>query len=223
MKKWIAIALAAAAFSVFVRDTPPAFAQQGQDITLPAPQTRGGMPLMEALAQRRSAREFSPRELPSQMLSDLLWAAAGINRPDSGKRTAPTARNMQEIEVYAVLPGGAYCYDPQAHALRFVAAGDLRPLTGMQPFVAAAPLNLVYVADLSKMGDVSPEGQTLYSGTDTGFISENVYLFAASAGLATVVRGSVEREALTKALALGADRKIVLTQTVGYPAAPQEE
>jgi SagB-type dehydrogenase family enzyme len=188
-----------------------------QDIVLPAPSMAGGKPLMQALKERASSRSFSPKNLPLQVLSDLLWAAFGINRPDSGKRTAPSAMNWQEIEVYAVMEDGVYLYDAPANRLRAVVKGDLRKLAGTQGFVARVPLNLVYVADMKKISGASTENQALYSAADTGFISQNVYLFCASEGLATVVRGSLDRESLSKALKLPPQKKIMLAQTVGYP------
>lgn len=211
---WLSVMVLFAGATVQAADT--------SDITLPAPRMEGGKPLMEALKARHSSRDFTDQKLPDQVLADLLWAAAGINRPDSGKRTAPSARDWQEVEVYAVTEAGAYRYDAKANTLRAVVPGDLRKLTGNQSFVALAPLNLVYVADLSRMKDAKPDDQALYTGADTGFISQNVYLFCASEGLATVVRGSVERQALAKALQLTEHQRIVLAQTVGY-AAPQEK
>lgn len=187
------------------------------DITLSTPCTNGGKPLMEALKERQSVRSFSTKKLPLQVLSDLLWAAFGINRSDSGKRTAPSARNWQEVDIYVTLEDGVYLYDAQANTLRAIAKGDLRKLTGTQSFVASAPLNLVYVADITRMKGVSPEDQALYSGADVGFISQNVYLFCASAGLSTVVRGSIDRDALGKTLNFPEQKKIILAQTVGYP------
>jgi len=185
-------------------------------IKLPPPQMEGGMPLMQALKARHSSREFSARPLPVQVLSNLLWAATGVNRPESIHRTAPTAKNMREVSVYVATADGTYVFDPDAHALRRVLERDIRALTGTQDFVRNAPLNLVYVADLSRM-NTSEEDKHFYSATDTGFIAENVYLFCASAGLATVVRASVDRKALAAALGLAAHQKITLTQTVGYP------
>jgi SagB-type dehydrogenase family enzyme len=186
-------------------------------VELPAPQTAGGMPLMQALSHRQSTREFSGKALPLQTLSDLLWAAAGVNRANSGKRTAPSARDWREIEVYVATAEGAYRYDSRAHALRRVVARDVRALTGTQGFVATAPVNLVFVADHERMHGVSPADRDLYLGADTGFIAQNVYLYCASAGLATVVRGSVDRDALSKALGLGPQQQITLAQSVGYP------
>ena len=191
-------------------------AEDLKSIALPAPRTEGGMPLMQALKERQSLREFSDRQLEPQMLADLLWAAFGISRPD-GKRTAPTARNMQEIDVYVATAEGLYLYDAAANALKAVMAGDMRAATGKQPFVGQAPVELVFVADYAKMGAIDAASKEFYAATDTGFISQNIYLYSASAGLATVVRGWVDRPALEKAMKLRADQKVVLAQTVGYP------
>lgn len=190
-------------------------AQELKPVILPAPQTDGGRPLMQALKERKSTREFSGEKLPAQVLANLLWAGFGVNRPD-GRRTAPSAMNWQEIEIYVVTVDGAYVYDASKNRLEPVAKEDLRNLAGTQPFVATAPVNLVYVADLTKVGG-DADGKELYTGADTGFIAQNVYLYCASEGLATVVRASVDREALGKALKLKATQKIVLAQTVGYP------
>jgi SagB-type dehydrogenase family enzyme len=187
------------------------------DISLPTPHMQGGKPLMQVLKDRQSSRSFGTKKLSMQTVSDLLWAAFGINRPDSGKRTAPSTRNWQEIDVYAVMENGAYLYDAKANTLKLVVKGDIRNMTGSQPFVASAPLNLVYVADVMKMKNASPSDITLYSGADVGFISQNVYLFCASEGLATVVRGLVDRDVCAKALNLSGQKKVVLAQTVGYP------
>lgn len=176
----------------------------------------GGMPLMEALKARQTQREYSSEKLSEQMLSNLLWAAFGINRPDSGKRTAPSAMNMQEISIYVATADGLYLYDAKENALIPIFSEDIRAATGPQPFVKDAPVNLVFVADFAKMRG-SEENKVFYSATDTGFISQNVYLFCASEGLATVVRGYVERDKLAEVMKLRGDQKIVLAQTVGYP------
>jgi len=193
-------------------------AQETGAIRLPPPETVGGMPLMQALKARHSTREFGSQPLPPQVLSNLLWAASGVNRPDTGQRTAPSAHDWREIDVYAVTADGAFRYDPPTHSLIKVATGDLRHLTGVQDFVATAPLNLVYVADLDRMSGASAEDKAFYSATDTGFIAQNVYLYCASAGLRVVVRGLVDRAALGVALGLGKHQRIILAQTVGYPA-----
>ncbi len=190
-------------------------AQSQQTISLPAPQTGGGKPLMQALKDRETNRTFAERKFSQQLLSNLLWAACGINRPDSGKRTAPTAMNRQEIDVYVAMEQGLYLYDAKKHSLNLVVRKDLREMTGKQPFVKKAPVNLVYVADYSRMGGNETE-KLFYSGTDTGFVSQNVYLFCASEGLATVVRGYVDRDRLAKEMNLKSSQKITLAQTVGY-------
>ena len=169
---------------------------------------------MQALQQRASQREFAPDPLSPQVLSNLLWAAWGINRPDSGRRTAPSAMNRQEMDVYVAVAAGVYVYDAKNLRLAPVVQGDLRALTGMQSYVATAPVNLIYV---SRAGGGSAEEQALNGGIQAGLISQNVYLFCASEGLATVVRGSVNRDALAKALQLPAGQKIIVAQTVGYP------
>ena len=172
---------------------------------------------MQALQERKSTREFSSGELPSQVLSDLLWAAYGINRPETGQRTAPSAKNMQEIDIYVAKADGLYLYDAKAAMLIPILAQDVRSLTGTQPFVREAALNLIFVADFLKMGALSMQQREFYAATDTGFISENVYLFCASAGLGTVVRHWIEQPALAKAIKLKSHQKIILAQTVGYP------
>jgi SagB-type dehydrogenase family enzyme len=191
-------------------------AQELQPVQLPKPQTDGGKPLMQVLRERKSVRAFSSQDLSEQTLSNLLWAACGINRPD-GRRTAPSAMNRQEIDIYVVTAKGAWLYDAKEHLLKPVAAGDLRTLAGTQEWVKEAPVNLVYVADTAKMGGGDEEARTLYSGADVGFIAQNVYLYCASEELATVVRASVDRPALSKALGLRPEQKIILAQTVGHP------
>jgi SagB-type dehydrogenase family enzyme len=192
-------------------------AQELKPIELPAPQTSGGMPLMAALKARHTARDFKPDPLPPPVLSNLLWAAFGINRPESGKRTAPSAMNWQDIDIYVFLPDGVYIYDAKANRLNPVLGGDFRAAAGTQDFVKDAPLNLAYISDLAKTGNASPADRDLYTAVDAGVIVQNVYLFCASEGLATVVRGSVDRPALAKVLKLRPDQHIIVAQTVGYP------
>jgi len=194
-----------------------ASAQELKPIQLPKPQMDGGKPLMQALKERKTTRAFSPEKLPVQTLGNLLWAAFGVNRPESGQRTAPSAMNRQEIDIYVAMADGLYLYDAKENTLQPVLAQDLRAATGMQPFVTNAPVELIYVADYSRMGRGSDEDKNLYSAADTGFIGQNVYLFCASEGLATVVRGSVDRPALAKAMKLRPEQRIILAQTVGYP------
>ena len=191
----------------------------GQDlkpVPLPRPQTNIGRPLMQTLKDRRSTRSFSPKKLPAQEMSNLLWAAFGVNRPDSGKRTAPSAMNWQETAIYVATAEGVYIYDAKANELNPILHEDVRALTGTQAFVKDAPVDLVYVADLAKTRASSAE-RDMFVAADAGFIAQNVYLFCASEGLATVVRGSIDRPALAKTLRLRPDQKIILAQTVGYP------
>ncbi len=188
-----------------------------KQIILQKPQMFGGKPLMQALRDRRSGRSFSSRRLPDRVLSNLLWAAFGVNRPSSGKRTAPSALNRQEIDVYLALPEGLYLYDAKKHALELVIAGDIRALAGKQDFVKDAPLNLIYVADLAKMEGGSGSDTLLYSCIDAGHISQNVYLYCASEGLSTVVRAYIDYNTLAKAMKLKKSQRIIVAQTVGYP------
>jgi SagB-type dehydrogenase family enzyme len=172
---------------------------------------------MQALQDRSSSREFAPDKLPVEVLSNLFWAAFGINRPENEHRTAPSAQNMQEIDLYAATADGLYKYEPRTHQLVFILKEDLRAATGQQPYVAQAPLNIVYVADYSRMSKVSSDERDFYAAADTGFIGQNVYLYCASEGLATVVRASIDRPALSKAMKLRSEQKITLAQSVGYP------
>jgi SagB-type dehydrogenase family enzyme len=188
-----------------------------QDISLPEPQKTGGKPLMEALNDRQSHREFSERELDLQTLSNLLWAAFGYNRMEEKKRTAPTSRNYQEIEVYVTLPSGLYVYDALENKLDIKHGRDIRANTGLQDFVANAPLNLIYVANQAKVQDPHSDRQLRASHTNSGFIAQNVYLYCASAGLVAVVRAWFDEDDLKKAMELDENMKIILTQTVGYP------
>jgi len=188
-----------------------------KSVQLLKPQMEGGMPLMRALKDRASSRAFSAEKLPAQELSNILWAAFGVNRPESGKRTAPSAMNWQEIDIYVSTAEGLYLYDAEAHALELIMAKDIRGLTGGQEFVKDVPVNLIYVADYSRISEMTEERKAFYSAADTGFISQNVYLYCASEGLATVVRGLVDRTALGKAMELRPDQKVVFAQSVGYP------
>jgi SagB-type dehydrogenase family enzyme len=187
-------------------------------LVLPEPERAGGMPLLAALVARKSAREFRPDPLPLPVLSTLLWAADGINRPEAHGRTAPSALNAQEIAVYVALPSGVYVYEPSAHVLNLVRGVDARRVTGYQEFVDEAPLELIFVADLSRHRLVPSELRGTYAAVSAGAICQNVYLYCASAGLATVARGWFDRDALAKALALNPGQHIVLAQTVGYPS-----
>jgi len=191
-------------------------AKEQKAISLPPPRQEGGMPLMHALKLRRSTREYSDRPLPQQMLSDLLWAAFGINRP-SGDRTAPYWRHIMVIDIYAAMADGVWLYDPRAHALQPHLAVDIRAGTGLQDFVGTAPLNLVYVAHGERMTDISPEDRRLYASVDTGFIGQSVYLYCASEGLVTVFRGAVDYAKLDTLMRLPKQQFVTFAQSVGFP------
>jgi len=188
-----------------------------QDVrVLPAPRKELGKPLMQALQLRRSIRAYSQRSLSEQVLSDLLWAAYGINRP-SGERTAPYWRHVMVIDVYAAMADGVWLYDPKQHSLRQHLGVDIRGQTGTQDFVSTAPLNLVYVVHGERMGNIEPEARRLYGSVDAAFAGQNVYLYCASEGLATVFRGAVDYENLARAMRLGEGQFVAFAQTVGYP------
>jgi nitroreductase len=193
-------------------------AQEPKPFDLPPPRSEGGQPLTTALKLRRSTHEYSDRPLPVQALSDLLWAAFGVNRP-SGDRTAPYWRHIMVMDIYVAMADGVWLYEPKAHTLLPHLKDDIRAQTGLQDFVATAPLNLVYVAHGERMTDVSSEERRLYASVDTGFIGQNVYLFCASEGLATVFRGAVDYPKLSRILQLPDQQFVTFAQTVGYPRA----
>ena len=190
---------------------------QSQSINLPEPQKTGGKPLFEALALRQTSRSFAEKELDLQTLSNLLWSANGINRPEDELHTAPSAVNWQEIDIYVSLATGVYVYNAKENTLEHYMDGDIREATGKQPFVKDAPVNLIYVADFTRMGDREDSIKHWYSAADAAFIAQNVYLFSASESLATVVRGAVDKEELKKVLTLPEHKHVVLCQSVGFP------
>ena len=194
-----------------------AVAEDLKPVKLPEPQLTIGKPLMEVLKARKTSRDFKDEKLSAQTLSNLLWAACGISRPDSGKRTAPSARNKQEIDVYVATADGLFLYEAKTHSLQPILAQDIRAATGTQDYVKSAPVNLVYVADYSRITDRDEADRLALPVADTGFISENVYLYCASEGLSTVVRALIDREKLAAIMKLRADQKIILAQCVGMP------
>lgn len=206
----VSVSLVISAQSVWAEDLQP--------ITLPAPRMEGGKPLMQALKERQTIREFSPTALPAQVMADLLWAGFGINRPENAHRTAPSAMNSQEVDIYVATVQGVYVYDAKGNQLVPVAATDVREQTGRQEFVKVAPVELIFVADLARMVKPKPEDKERYATIDTGYISQNVYLYCASAGLATVVHElDREKKELRDALRLKPEQKIIIAQAVGYP------
>ncbi len=195
-----------------------AAAQDSKPRDLPPPHTEGGKPLMDTLKLRRSTREYADRVLPPQVLSDLLWAAFGINRPN-GDRTVPYWRHVMVIDVYLAMADGVWFYEPKTHTLLPHAKSDIRAETGLQDYVGTAPLNLIYVAHGERMQEFSPQDRHLYASVDAGFIGQNVYLFCASEGLATVFRGAIDYPKLGRILQLPEQEFVTFAQSVGYPRA----
>lgn len=192
---------------------------QTSEIKLPPPQKGGGKPFLNCINLRKTIRDIDPKELPSQILSDLLWCACGVNRPESGRRTIASAKNWQIVKVIVVLPNGAYWYNEKQHILQLITAKDIRKLISTQEYAQKAYLNVIFVADFSKFPqELSEDTKLLYSAYEVGAISQNIYLYCASADLATVVRASFNKEELTKELSLAEHFKILLVQTVGYTA-----
>jgi len=215
MPKRILFACCILAFSFLVGDLS-AQEEKASSIKLPQRTSSSAVSLVQALEKRKSTREFKEKDLSWQVISDLLWAANGINRPDSGMRTAPSAKNAQEIDIYVAMKNGLYLYDPKIHALDLIVPQDVRRLAGIQGFAAQAPVDLIFVSDLDRIG--GPEDIAMfYSATDTGYVSQNVYLFCAAEGLATVVLGWIDKETLSKAMNLKPTQRIILAQPVGYP------
>ncbi len=175
--------------------------------------------LMEALAGRHSTRAFATTAIPEQLLADMLWAANGVNRPDTGKRTAPSAMNLQEIDVYVVTAEGTYRYDAANHALVQVCSEDLRhAVAAGQKFAATAPVCLVLVADFSKYDEAPPSEARIMAAIDAGIVSQNISLFCSATGLATVPRASMDAKAIARSLRLNETQMPLLNHPVGYPA-----
>ena len=204
--KTIILAAALAAVSMGVAET----------IKLPPPDKDSGVSVVQALKARHSERAFSEKDIPAETLSGLLWAANGFNRPD--KRTNATALNLQTITVYAIMKSGAYRYDAKANELVKVCDKDLRPaIAAQQPYAATAPVSLLITADVSGPAYKGAKRSTL-THYDAGIVSGNIYLYCAANGLVTVCRGSMDRDALKKALNLGDKIVLHLNHPVGYPA-----
>jgi len=171
---------------------------------------------MEAFQLRKSQRSFSSKELTPQQISNLLWAAYGINRPD-GFRTVPAAKNWYEYDIYVMKSDGWFLYEVSKHALLKMGNDDLRIYGGTQDFVKAAPVILVYVADFGRMNDTTDELRKFFSAVDVGYISQNVYLWCASEGLATIILGQVDKVKVREVLKLKPDQQVILSQPVAYP------
>lgn len=185
-------------------------------ISLPKPDLGRGKLFMRAVAERKSTREFRAGTLPAETLGNLLWVAFGINRPENAHRTAPSAMNSQEIDLYVVLPEAVYVYDATNHALKFVQSGDLRAAINGQPYGRDAAVMLLFVAEKSRMTRAKPETRSFYAAFDAGCICQNVYLFCASEGLGSVVF-DLARAPVATALKLSDTQEIIMAQAVGLP------
>ncbi|HOG17421.1 MAG TPA: SagB/ThcOx family dehydrogenase [Syntrophales bacterium] len=211
-------AAAILALLLFSAGAPVASAAGFEGVELPAPFLERDKPLMQTLKERRSSRTFSEKQLSLQDLSNLLWCANGVNRPDTGNRTSPSARNRQDVDIYAVLKEGVYLYAPKTHELLPVVRGDYRSEAGAQPFVGTAPLNLIYVSDTSRLDFVKdPKDRAVTAALDAGHCSQNVYLYGAAAGLSVVARTSVDGVRMAAILRLRPGQLVLMGQTVGYP------
>jgi len=208
---------AVAGAALTMGSTVLSFAQEEmKPMPLPPPQMAGGKPVMEALKARQSAQAFSSEKLSPQVLSNLLWAASGINRPD-GKRTSPTASNKQELDIYAATADGLFLYEPKAHALLPVLKDDIRAQTGSQAYLKEAAVVLIFVSDYARMNKGTEETMLINATAGAALAAQNVYIFGASAGLAVRVRTNIDRPMLAKAMKLRPEQKITLNQAVSYP------
>lgn len=218
MKKLIiAVLLAALIVPCMAQTKSQAVAAAPKDasIELPKPTVTGGMPLYEALNNRQTQRKFSPQPLTEQQLSDLLWCAGGVNRPD-GKLTSPTARNAQEIDIYVFMESGVYLYVPKENILKLILPEDHRvEMSQRSKMPAEAPVTLLFFANYDKMGGFDEDARNFYGATDAGFVSQNVYLYCAANKLSTVVMGAIDRDFLNELIPV--EGKAILAQPVGYP------
>ncbi len=191
--------------------------QNIEPLKLNPPDLNRGLNLMKALSVRASVREYSSEKLSLQDLSDLLWAANGINRPEKGGRTAPSSMNSQDIDLYVFLQEGVYLYDAKNQVLTPVTAGDHRAETGTQEYVGTAPVSLLLISDISRFRNGDEAGKLRSAAFDAGIVSQNISVFCASAGLATVPRASVGVEKMKTLLNLKETQYIMLNHPVGYP------
>lgn len=186
-----------------------------QDIKLPEPKQTGGCPLYEALSKRKTIREYESTPLTMQQISNLLWCADGVTRRD-GRRTAPSARNCQGIDIYVLTEKGTYLYEPQKHSLIMQIPKDLRRMACTRnAFATKAPVILLFVANYDRMTKMDDASREFYGATDAGYISQNVYLYCAAENLGTVVMGAIDRDNLAKLLSIHG--KVILAQAVAFP------
>ncbi|HEX7319855.1 MAG TPA: SagB/ThcOx family dehydrogenase [bacterium] len=193
------------------------YAQAGQAIQLIPPDTTRGLPVMKALKVRASATDFDTVMLSDQDLSDLIWAANGINRPENGKRTAPSATNAQDVDIYVCLKQGTYLYDAKKHALGQVTEGDTRSLVASrQEFAAKAPVILLLVSDISRFKHGGDSLKLVWAAMDAGIVSQNIAVFCAATGLRTRPRAIMDLKKLKAALKLNETQYLMLNNPVSY-------
>lgn len=191
-------------------------AQQMNVIDLSTPAKNGGKPVLQCMNERHSSRDFIDKDISMEQLSSLLWAAYGVNRPEDGKRTAPSAHNKQEVDVFVFTKAGAFKYDAFKNQLIQIRDTDVRIDAGKQDFVGVAALNLVYVVDMKKSSSENENEIITSAAICTGAIVQNVYLYCASEGLDCVVRGWVDAEKISKTLNLTESQRVIVAQSVGY-------
>jgi nitroreductase len=187
-------------------------AQELSSIKLNNPNTKRGLPVMEALSQRASVKEWSEKKLNLQDLSDLLWASNGINRPDESKRTAASALNAQDVDVYVVMEEGSYLYDAKMQELTAVAKGDFREAAGK----TTAPVVIVLVSDISRFKSGEVASKLNWAALDIGIVSQNIALFCAGTGLKTRPRVSMDVAKIKSVLKLSDSQYPMLNHPVGY-------
>jgi SagB-type dehydrogenase family enzyme len=205
--------------ALFAAGVPAPFevpAGEPQPIPLPAPKWSRNATLQQALQERKTVREFSGQPFTNEVLSGLLWAGFGINRPENGHRTAPSAMNSQELDVYVALPDGVFIYDPKANELKPVSSGDVRAKTTSQAFATNSAAVLLFVADLAKQTKARPESKERYATFDAGCIVQNVYLYCAAEKLGAVVY-DLDQKAMGEVLKLRPDQRVIMAQAVGVP------
>lgn len=203
-----------ASFALYAQEREDQTSWQDNQVFLPKPDKSGGISLMKALNLRKTSRNISSKDISDRKLSNILWAAAGINRPD-GRKTSPTAMNKQEISIVVLTKHGAHIYEPKTHSLIKLISKDIRHIAGKQAFAQKAPVAFVYVADMDKAAGNNAEEKNRYANVDAGFIGQNVYLTCASEGLTSVFLGAIDRDAIKKELQLKPCQQPLFNQVLG--------
>lgn len=186
-------------------------------IILPKPEFGKSKSLMECLKLRKTTRNFNNKKIDNQVISNILWAANGLNRPEENKFTSPTAMNMQELDIYLAKEDGLYFYNPIEHSIKKIHENDIRKETGTQVFVGTADFELIIIADTKKMSKVQdPAKYNFYASRDAGYVSQNIYLICASEEIGTVARGSFDNDKIIKLMNLDNSKFVTLVHTIGF-------